>query len=170
MAEWAERCLDQGGLVVMPHAPDPQLERAADIVLGLVDAIEMMNFNPLVRRTTDQPLWPRRLVPLPQPRLPRPARRRLGQDVRRTLLGGLRTYAHLGERELTYDAGWMPSGPATRSSRSGRSSPSTWKACSRAAGSSCRPAAARDVSWKVESVGPPHRASKSSPAAWSRKT
>ena len=47
MAEWAQRCLDQGGLVVMPHAPEPQLERAADIVLGLVDAIELMHFNPL---------------------------------------------------------------------------------------------------------------------------
>ena len=31
----------------MPHAPDPQLERAADIVLGLVHAVEMMTFNPL---------------------------------------------------------------------------------------------------------------------------
>ena len=47
MAEWAQRCIDQGGLVVMPHAPNPQLERAADIVLGLIHAIEMMTFKPL---------------------------------------------------------------------------------------------------------------------------
>ena len=40
MAEWAQRCIDQNGLVVLPHAPNPQLERAADIVLGLVHAIE----------------------------------------------------------------------------------------------------------------------------------
>ena len=46
MAEWAERCIRQGGLVVLPHAPNPQAERAADIVLGLVHAIEMMTFNP----------------------------------------------------------------------------------------------------------------------------
>ncbi|MBL8126565.1 MAG: hypothetical protein JNM64_02935, partial [Chloroflexia bacterium] len=44
MAEWAERCRQQGGLVVMPHAPNPQCERAADIVLGLVDGIEVMTF------------------------------------------------------------------------------------------------------------------------------
>src|SRR5262249_60342871 len=50
MADWARRCLDQRGLVVMPHAPNPQLERAADIVLGLVDAIELMVQNPLASR------------------------------------------------------------------------------------------------------------------------
>ena len=46
MADWAERCIAQNGLVVLPHAPNPQAERAADIVLGLVHAIEMMTFNP----------------------------------------------------------------------------------------------------------------------------
>ena len=46
MAEWAQRCIEQGGLVVMPHGPNPQCERAADIVLGLIHAIEMMTFNP----------------------------------------------------------------------------------------------------------------------------
>ena len=46
MADWATRCLQQGGLVVMPHGPNPQCERAADIVLGVVDAMEMMTFNP----------------------------------------------------------------------------------------------------------------------------
>ncbi|NQU40895.1 MAG: hypothetical protein HQ523_13165 [Lentisphaerae bacterium] len=37
MADWAQRCLDQNGLVVMPHAPAPQLERVADVVLALGD-------------------------------------------------------------------------------------------------------------------------------------
>ena len=46
MADWATRCLEQSGLVVMPHGPNPQCERAADIVLGVVDAMEMMTFNP----------------------------------------------------------------------------------------------------------------------------
>jgi hypothetical protein len=113
MAEWARRCINQGGLVVMPHAPLPQLERAADIVLGLVHAIELMNMNPL--RPDDGQLtpygalspfgvadWYRYLnlghhVPLVG-----------GSDKMSTemLLGGARTYAQLGERELTYEA-WM---------------------------------------------------------------
>jgi hypothetical protein len=108
MAEWAKRCVDQGGLVVMPHAPEPQLERAADIVLGLVNAIELMHFNPLDPRLKDfgPPLspygladWYRYLnlgyhIPLVA-----------GTDKMwaGVLLGGIRTYAQLGERELTYD-------------------------------------------------------------------
>jgi hypothetical protein len=107
MAEWAQRCIDQRGLVVMPHAPTPQLERAADIVLGLVDAIELMTFNPL---HPDMPAlnaygladWYRYLnlgyqVPLVG-----------GSDKMSAagLLGGIRTYAQLGERVLSYEH-WM---------------------------------------------------------------
>jgi hypothetical protein len=106
MADWAQRCREQGGLVVMPHAPDPQLERAADLVLGLVDAVEMMSFSPLVHAAPISPYgladWYRYLnlgyhVPLVA-----------GSDKMsaRTLLGGIRTYAYLGERELSYEA-WM---------------------------------------------------------------
>lgn len=107
MAEWAQRCIDQGGLVVLPHAPNPQLERAADIVLGVVNAIEMMTFNPLDRNQMQvNPYgladWYRYLnlgyqVPVVG-----------GSDKMSasSLLGGIRTYAHLGERELTYEH-WM---------------------------------------------------------------
>ena len=107
MAEWAERCIDQGGLVVMPHAPNPQLERAADIVLGVVNAIEMMTFNPLTPDTNQiNPYgvadWYRYLnlgyqVPVVG-----------GSDkmAAASLLGGIRTYAHLGDREFTYE-NWM---------------------------------------------------------------
>ena len=112
MAEWAQRCIDQGGIVVMPHAPAPQLERAADIVLGVVNAIELMHLNPLnpcVDGLDMPPLnpygitdWYRYLnlgyhVPLVG-----------GSDKMSAggLLGGIRTYAQLGERELTYD-NWM---------------------------------------------------------------
>lgn len=104
MAEWAERCARQGGLVVMPHAPNPQAERAADIVLGLVHGIEMMTFNPHNAQISPYGLadWYRyqnigMQVPLVA-----------GSDkmAASSLLGGIRTYAFLGERELTYDA-WM---------------------------------------------------------------
>jgi hypothetical protein len=109
MAEWAQRCIDQDGLVVMPHAPMPQLERAADIVLGLVHAIELQQSNPLDVGADPSALnpygladWYRYLnlghhVPLVG-----------GSDKMSTerLLGGMRTYAHLGDRELTYES-WM---------------------------------------------------------------
>jgi len=107
MAEWAQRCIDQGGLVVMPHAPNPQLERAADIVLGLVNAIELMTFNPLNPANMHvSPYgiadWYRYLNLGYQPPL-------VGGSDKMTaasLLGGIRTYAHLAGREFTYE-NWM---------------------------------------------------------------
>ena len=106
MAEWATRCRDQQGLVVMPHAPNPQLERAADIVLDLVDAVELMIFNPLVPGSALSAYgladWYRYLnlgyqIPLVG-----------GSDkmAASMLLGGIRTYARLVDGELTY-ASWM---------------------------------------------------------------
>ena len=107
MADWARRCIEQAGLVVMPHAPDPQLERAADIVLGLVHAVEMMTFNPL--RPECGQLSPYGLADWYRYlnlgyQLPLVG----GSDKMdaASLLGGVRTYAQLGEHELTYDA-WM---------------------------------------------------------------
>lgn len=105
MAEWAQRCIDQGGLVVMPHAPNPQLERAADFVLGLVHATEMMTFNPMTLSQINPyglADWYRYLnlgyqIPVVG-----------GSDKMSasSLLGGVRTYAQLGERKFTYE-GWM---------------------------------------------------------------
>jgi hypothetical protein len=101
MAQWAAQCIAQHGLVVMPHAPDPQAERAADIVLGLVHAIEMMTFNPFDRQISAVGLadWYRYLnlgyhLPVVG-----------GSDKMSasSLLGGVRTYAHLGERDFSYD-------------------------------------------------------------------
>jgi hypothetical protein len=104
MAEWAQRCIDQGGLVVLPHAPNPQAERAADIVLGLVHGIEMMTFNPY-----DNQIGPYGLLDWYR-------YQNLGYQVplvggsdkmsAASLLGGIRTYAHLGDREFTYGS-WM---------------------------------------------------------------
>jgi hypothetical protein len=104
MAEWAQRCIDQGGLVVMPHAPNPQLERAADLVLGLIHGMELMTFNPHDSQLNPYGLadWYRYLnlgyqVPLVG------GSDKMGQAW---LLGGVRTYAHLGERPFTYE-NWM---------------------------------------------------------------
>lgn len=101
MAEWAERCIAQGGLVVMPHAPNPNAERAANFVLDLVHAVEMMTFNPHDAQINPYGLadWYRYQnlgyqLPLVG-----------GSDKMSaaSLLGGVRTYAHLGERAFTYD-------------------------------------------------------------------
>lgn len=104
MAGWAERCREQGGLVVMPHAPNPQAERAADIVLGLVDALEIMTFNPRRWQISAFALadWYRYLNIGYQ--LPLVA----GSDKMdaAALLGGIRTYAKLGALEFTYRH-WM---------------------------------------------------------------
>ncbi len=104
MADWAQRCIDQNGLVVLPHAPNPQAERAADIVLGLVHAIEMMTFNPFNWQITPYGLldWYRYLnlgyqVPVVG------GSDKMSAD---SLLGGIRTYAHLGGREFDYE-NWM---------------------------------------------------------------
>ena len=104
MADWATRCLRQGGLVVMPHAPNPQCERAADVVLGVVDAMEMMTFNPCAAQLNPYGIadWYRYLNL--GYRLPVVG----GSDkmAAASQLGGVRTYTQLGEREFTYD-NWM---------------------------------------------------------------
>lgn len=47
LTEWARQCRGQGGLVVLPHFPDPRAEHAATIVDGSVDAVEMTSFGDL---------------------------------------------------------------------------------------------------------------------------
>ena len=41
LTEWARQCKKQGGLVVLPHFPNPRAEHAASIVGGDIDALEM---------------------------------------------------------------------------------------------------------------------------------
>jgi hypothetical protein len=47
LTEWARQCKKQGGVVVIPHFPNPRLENAAAIIGGDVDGIEFCNgINP----------------------------------------------------------------------------------------------------------------------------
>ncbi len=154
MAQWAERCIDQGGLVVMPHAPNPQCERAADIVLDRVHAIELMTFNPHHAQINMYGLadWYRYLsigyqVPLCG-----------GSDKMSaaSLLGGVRTYAHLGGVEFTYET-WMDAvragntfvtvGPLVEMLVNGQ--PAGSKIALPSSGGTV------DVTWRVESVRVP---------------
>lgn len=107
LTDWARRCLDQGGLIVLPHAPNPQLERAAVVAAGLADAIELVSFNP--SEAGEAQLDPHGLADWYRylslgHQLPLCG----GSDkmAASVLLGGLRTYTFLGEREFTYDH-WM---------------------------------------------------------------
>jgi hypothetical protein len=47
LTEWARQCKQQGGLVVLPHFPNPRCEHAASIVSGDIDAIEMTSWGNL---------------------------------------------------------------------------------------------------------------------------
>jgi hypothetical protein len=47
LTEWARQCHKQGGLVVLPHFPNPRAEHAASIVEGDIDALEMTSWGNL---------------------------------------------------------------------------------------------------------------------------
>ncbi len=46
LAEWADRCREQEGVVVLPHFPSPYCEAVADLILGKVDGVEIRYFSP----------------------------------------------------------------------------------------------------------------------------
>jgi hypothetical protein len=45
--EWAEQCRAQGGVVVLPHFPNPRAENAAGLIGGAIDAVEMTSWGNL---------------------------------------------------------------------------------------------------------------------------
>jgi hypothetical protein len=47
LTEWARQCKKQGGLVVLPHFPNPRAEHAASIISGEIDAVEMTSWGNL---------------------------------------------------------------------------------------------------------------------------
>lgn len=47
LTEWARQCRAQGGVVILPHFPNPRAEHAAAIVQGLIDGIEMTSWADL---------------------------------------------------------------------------------------------------------------------------
>ncbi len=105
LIEWARQCKKQGGLVVLPHFPNPRAEHAAGIVSGEVDALEMTSWENHYLGIDPYSLsdWYRYLncgylVPVVG-----------GTDkmAASTAVGTVRTYAKLPSGvEFTYDA-WM---------------------------------------------------------------
>jgi hypothetical protein len=47
LTEWARQCKAQGGVVVLPHFPNPRAEHAASIISGDIDALEMTSWGDL---------------------------------------------------------------------------------------------------------------------------
>jgi hypothetical protein len=47
LSEWARQCKAQGGVVVLPHFPNPRAEHAASIISGDIDALEMTAWGDL---------------------------------------------------------------------------------------------------------------------------
>jgi hypothetical protein len=47
LTEWARQCKRQGGLVILPHFPNPRAEHAASIVAGQIDGLEMTSWGDL---------------------------------------------------------------------------------------------------------------------------
>jgi hypothetical protein len=47
LTEWARQCKTQGGLVVLPHFPNPRAEHAASLISGDIDAVEMTAWDKL---------------------------------------------------------------------------------------------------------------------------
>ncbi len=105
LTEWARQCKTQGGLVVIPHFPNPRLEAAATIVSEVADAIEMTSWGHLYGGIDPYSLadWYRYLncgyrVPIVG-----------GTDKMsaNTPIGGVRTYARIAvDQPFTYDT-WM---------------------------------------------------------------
>ncbi len=105
LTEWARQCRRQGGLVVLPHFPNPRAEYAASIVDGSIDAVEMTAWDNLYAGIDPYSLsdWYRYLncgylVPAVG-----------GTDkmTASTAVGTVRTYARIPDgREFDYGA-WM---------------------------------------------------------------
>ena len=94
-SEWADRCHEQGGTVVIPHFPRPNGEPAVLIATGRADAVEM-----IVQRQPFHEEWYRYLncgyrLPLVG------GTDKMSSDVP---VGLYRTYAELGDEDFTHDA------------------------------------------------------------------
>ncbi len=100
MSEWADECKAKGGLVVVPHFPNPHSEIIAEIVRGRVDGVEFWDFwTPTMDTFSFHELY-----------------RLLNCGYRVAVVGGtdkmsagmpvgnVRTYARVGDDDLSFDS------------------------------------------------------------------
>ncbi len=100
MSEWADECRAKGGLVVVPHFPFPHSEIIAEVVRGRVDGLEFWDFwTPTMDTFSFHEYY-----------------RLLNCGYRAAVVGGtdkmsaampvgnVRTYAQIGDTDLTFDS------------------------------------------------------------------
>ncbi len=105
LTEWARQCHRQGGLVILPHFPNPRAEHAAAIIEGDIDGVEMTSWGDLYGGISPYSLsdWYRYL----NNGYRVPAVGGTDKMTALTAVGTVRTYAHLPEgTPFTYEA-WM---------------------------------------------------------------
>ncbi|HEY3289871.1 MAG TPA: hypothetical protein VGK87_07080, partial [Anaerolineae bacterium] len=105
LSEWAQQCKQQGGIVVLPHFPQPRAEHAATVVNGDVDAVEMTAWGDLYSGIDPYSLsdWYRYLN-CGYLMAAVGGTDKMSAD---TAVGTVRTYAHIApDQEFNY-ANWM---------------------------------------------------------------
>jgi hypothetical protein len=121
ISDWADRCREQGGTVVLAHIPRPSGETAALVATGRGDAVEMITMNEASHSEYYRFLNCGYRLPLVA------GTDKMSADVP---VGLYRTYAHVGDQEFSYEnwcravrAGrtFISGGPIIRFSVDGRS-------------------------------------------------
>ena len=105
LTQWARQCKQQGGLVIIPHFPNPRAEHAATLVCGDADAIEMTSWGDFYAGIDPYSLadWYRYLnCGYMTPAVGGTDKMSAGMAV-----GTVRTYAHLKPDEPFTYGGWM---------------------------------------------------------------
>ncbi|WP_205127099.1 CehA/McbA family metallohydrolase [Paenibacillus ginsengarvi] len=102
VTEWAKRCREQNGLVVMPHLPNPRAEGAAALVLGEIDAVEMCSFENIGINPYSLSDWYRYL----NCGYKAPAVGGTDKMSQSTAVGTIRTYSLIQGEPFTYES-WM---------------------------------------------------------------
>jgi hypothetical protein len=105
LTEWARQCKAQGGLVVLPHFPNPRAEHAASIISGEIDALEATSWGALYDGIDPYSLadWYRYLN-CGYPVAIVGGTDKMSAD---TAVGTLRTYAHIPDGQPFTFENWM---------------------------------------------------------------
>ncbi|HIF73192.1 MAG TPA: hypothetical protein EYQ61_11640 [Dehalococcoidia bacterium] len=100
MSEWADEAREKGGLAIVPHFPFPHSEVIAEVVLGKVDGLEIRDFHVPTMDTFAVHEWYRLLsCGYRIAAVGGTDKMSAGMPV-----GGVRTYAFIGDRELSHDS------------------------------------------------------------------
>lgn len=100
MSEWADEAHEKGGLAIVPHFPFPHSEVIAEVVLGKVDGLEIRDFHVPTMDTFAVHEWYRLMsCGYRVPAVGGTDKMSAGMPV-----GGVRTYAYIGDRELSHES------------------------------------------------------------------